>query len=96
MLITKAPELEEKLPSPNKLLSNTTASYLGKCSYSVLTRKQWWIFSDLEIEVHSFVCESRELIAKAELVCSIPGCSKCEAIILFLHLFVQYNAIGIF
>lgn len=71
-------------------------SYLGKCGYSVLTRKQWWIFSNLEIEVHSFVCESRELIAEAELVCSIPGCSKCEAIILFLHLFVQHNAIGIF
>lgn len=42
------------------------------------------------------MCERREFIAETEFVCSIPGCSKREAIILFLHLFVQYNAIRIF
>lgn len=73
-----------------------SALYLGKCSDSVLTRKQRWIFSNLEVEVHSFVRESRKFIAEAEFVCSIPRCSEGKAIILFFHLFVQHIAIRIF
>lgn len=62
--------------------------YLGKGTDSVLTGKQRWVFSNLEIEIHRFVCESRKLIAEAKFVCPIFGGCEGETIILFLHLLV--------
>lgn len=74
---------------------NAGGFHLGKGTDSVLTGKQRWVFSNLEIEIHCFVCESRKLIAEAKLVRPISGGCEGETVILFLHLLVQHFAIRI-
>lgn len=70
--------------------------YLGKGTDSVLTGKQRWVFSNLKIKIHRFVCESRKLIAEAKFVCPISGGSESETVVLFLHLLVQHLTVRIF
>lgn len=75
---------------------NTSRFHLGKGTDSVLTGKQRWVFSNLKIKIHRFVCESRKLIAEAKFVCPISGGSEGETVVLFLHLLVQHLTVRVF
>lgn len=81
---------------PFNQCSSALFYYLGKGTDSVLTGKQRWVFSNLKIKIHCFVCESRKLIAEAKFVCPVSGGSEGETVILFLHLLVQHLTVRIF
>jgi len=57
-------------------------SYLCHGHFHLAIAMQRFLIADLEIKVDSFVCESREFVAKAEFV--FPGYFSCPCVAVIL------------
>lgn len=49
----------------------------------------------MKVKVDGFVCKGGELVAEAELVRAVSGGGEGEAVVLFLHLFIEDRPIRI-
>lgn len=76
-------------------MSKLKSTYLCESCDSVLVRKQWGVFPNLEVKVHSLVRESWKLVTEAKLKGAIFGRGECKAVILLLHLLVENGSIRV-
>lgn len=74
---------------------HTGRLHLCESSDSVLIRKQWGVFPNLEVKVDRLVRERRKLVTEAKLEGAIFGGGERETVILLLHLLVEHGPIGV-